>query len=241
LKKYFDIVKHEKHDDEKVKPSDDKDWNLDAVLHMIRQVKSLDLRNPLDKKTINDNFKKAKTKSDKLILQIALNAYDKEVFLLDDLFTIIEQQIINNDDWKSRLLLIADHIMFHSIITGGKVDSVKQFVSLNFGKLTKLSSVQFNEHVGLNLININKIVDTALPEVKRFLRKVSPHKFIKYMFEIKLTRNNKGGFKEIVSLNPFGVLNLKEYRELDLDYIQQGEVIYEKKIDLDLREIILSM
>jgi hypothetical protein len=61
------------------------------------------------------------------------------------------------------------------------------------------------------------------------------------MFEIKLTRNNKGGFKEIVSLNPFGVLNLKEYRELDLDYIQQGEVIYEKKIDLDLREIILSM
>lgn len=234
LAKYFDIVDTKIWDDPAVKKEKE---TLDNVLSVFRTIGSLDLRNPKDKEYIKEQMKGKKSGPSKTLLQTALSACGKEVFLLDSFLSTIEERLTTSKNWSSELDAIALHVEFHSLLTGG-VTAHKNYLSHNFSKLEELTSTSFKEYVQECITELASIHELEGSEYGRMVKKFNtPLKFMKTLLSLNDRRNNKVTFKRVISLNPFGLLDTSTFKDLDIDHVRSGVELHPKENDL----ILLSL
>ena len=220
LDKFFQVIAQHKYNDEasfKLKNS------KDDVLDALRTIKGLDLEKPFDKGKLLELLKATKNGPVKDLIQLALNAFGKDVFNLGDILPNIETLLISSNKWESLLEAICLHVEFHALFTASNKGALRHFMYTHFSKMNETSAEAFNEHIRISLKEAAASAELESGEYTRLIKSFSPHKFIRANMNIEVRRDNKRQYKKITSFNPYGILNLEKYKELDYDLIASGK------------------
>lgn len=223
ISKYFNIISEHKHDD---KSNSKVQHSKDAVLEVLRAIKGLDLQNPADKARLVKLSKEQKAGFTKAIVQMALRAFGKNVFNLTELLPQVEKLVIDTEKWEPMLNHLFRHVHFHSLVTFSSDLAMKHFMYTHFARVGEMPSQAFNELVKVSLDELGTLAQIKNLDFRILLKDLTAQQFIKANMTINSRRDNKGNYKTITSFNPYGILNLSEYKELDMEVLASGEELF---------------
>lgn len=218
LKDYFDIQGVFEHSD---KIASKQKESIEDVRATIRKIKGLDFYNPEDKPVLTEIKKSLKSGPSKKIIEIALKAFGKGVFRLEVLVDRMEA-LLNEEDWQTKISQLEQFVLFHGLTSSGNLGGLDNYMLQNFGRLQKLTSTAFKEHLALCLQDLVVRSQLLSNDQKRMAKTLnSPLKFEKSLLQIETSRTKKNTFKEVVGFDPYDLLNLKDYPNLDLQAIKK--------------------
>jgi hypothetical protein len=157
---------------------------------------------------------------------MALRAFGKNVFNLSELLPQVEKLVIETEKWEPMLNHLFRHVHFHSLVTFSSDLAMKHFMYTHFARVGEMPSQAFNELVKVSLDELGTLAQVKNLDFRILLKDLTAQQFIKANMTISSRRDNKGNYKTITSFNPYSILNLAEYKELDMEVLASGEELF---------------